>query len=101
MIIDLTLFLYVKDIAQGLRLLTHVSQLPHQAYNLGTGVAASVQDIQRGLQQILGDVRFTRDISSRPRPALDISRARNELGYAPNFDIEAGLRDFIQEMQRG
>lgn len=93
-------FVYAKDIAQGLRLITHAKTLPHQAYNLGTGVAASVQDIQRSLQKILGDVRLTRDQSSRPRPALDISRARSELGYEPKFDIEAGLRDFVAEMQR-
>ena len=100
-IADANDFVYVKDIAQGLRLLTHASQLPHQAYNLGTGVAASVRDIQLALRKILGDVRFTREVPSRPRPALDISRARTDLGYQPNFDLEAGLRDFIQEMQRG
>jgi nucleoside-diphosphate-sugar epimerase len=99
-IADANDFVYVKDIAQGLRLLTHAANLPHQAYNLGTGVAATIADIQRGLQKILGDVRFTRERSSRPRPPLDISRARAELGYEPRFDVEAGLKDFISEMQR-
>ena len=99
-IADANDFVYVKDIAQGLRLLTSAASLPHQAYNFGTGVAATIEDIQRGLQKVLGDVRFTREVSSRPRPALDISRARTELGFAPHFDIETGLRDFIAEMQR-
>jgi UDP-glucose 4-epimerase len=99
-IADANDFVYVKDIAHGLRLITHARILPHQAYNLGTGVAASVGDIQQSLQRILGDVRFSRQVSSRPRPALDISRARAELGYEPKFDIEAGLRDFIKEMQQ-
>ena len=99
-IADANDFVYAKDIAQGVSLITHAQTLPHQAYNLGTGVAASVGDIQRSLQRILGDVRFSREVSSRPRPALDISRARSELGYEPKFDIEAGLRDFIKEMQR-
>jgi UDP-glucose 4-epimerase len=97
-IADANDFVYAKDIAQGLRLLTCATSLSHQAYNLGTGVAATVADIQRGLQKVLGDVRFTRDASTRPRPALDISRARNELGYDPQFDVETGLRDFIKEM---
>jgi nucleoside-diphosphate-sugar epimerase len=99
-IADANDFVYVKDIAQGLRLLTHAANLRHQAYNLGTGVAASVQDIQLALRRILGDVRFTRDVAARPRPALDISRARADLGYEPKFDVEAGLRDFIKEMNR-
>ena len=97
-IADANDFVYAKDIAQGLRLITSAASLPHQAYNLGTGVAATIADIQRGLQKVLGDVRFTREVSSRPRPALDISRARVELGYEPKFDVEAGLRDFIKEM---
>jgi nucleoside-diphosphate-sugar epimerase len=67
---------------------------------LGTGTCASVHDIQLGLRRILGDVQFSREVSIRPRPALDISRVRRELGYEPRFDIEAGLRDFIKEMQR-
>ncbi len=99
-IADANDFVYAKDIAQGLRLITSAASLPHQAYNLGTGVAATIADIQRGLQKVLGDVRFTREQSSRPRPALDISRARAELGYEPKFDVEAGLRDFIKEMGR-
>ena len=93
-------FVYAKDIAQGLRLLTHAATLSHQTYNLGTGVAVGIEDIQRSLQKILGDVRFTREVTVRPRPALDISRARSELGYEPRYDIERGLRDFIEEMRK-
>jgi nucleoside-diphosphate-sugar epimerase len=52
------------------------------------------------LRRILGDVQFSREVSTRPRPALDISRARRELGYEPRFDIEAGLRDFVAEIRR-
>jgi nucleoside-diphosphate-sugar epimerase len=33
-IADANDFVYAKDIAQGLRLLTHAASLPHQAYNL-------------------------------------------------------------------
>ena len=93
-------FVYVKDIAQGLRCIAHAPRLEHQVYNLGTGVCASIHDIQLALRRILGDVQFSREVSTRPRPSLDISRARHELGYHPRFDIEAGLRDFIAEIQR-
>ncbi len=93
-------FVYVKDIAQGLRCIAHTPHLQHQVYNLGTGASASVHDIQMALRRILGDMQFIREVSTRPRPALDISRAQKELGYEPRFDIEAGLRDFLAEMRR-
>jgi UDP-glucose 4-epimerase len=30
----------------------------------------------------------------------DISRARNELGYVPQYDLESGIKDYIETMER-
>jgi UDP-glucose 4-epimerase len=30
----------------------------------------------------------------------DISRARNELGYRPQFDLERGVADYLESLQR-
>jgi len=29
-----------------------------------------------------------------------LARARADLGYEPQYDLEAGLRDFVAELQR-
>ena len=31
---------------------------------------------------------------------FNIDRARKELGYAPRYDMEAGVRDYIEWMER-
>ena len=30
----------------------------------------------------------------------DISRARNELGYAPQYDVEKGVADYLESLRR-
>jgi UDP-glucose 4-epimerase len=30
----------------------------------------------------------------------DISRARNELGYKPGFDLERGVADYLESLQK-
>ena len=30
----------------------------------------------------------------------DISRARQELGYAPQFDLERGIADYLDSLKR-
>ena len=31
------------------------------------------------------------------RPRMDITRARAELGFKPEYKLEAGLRDYVAE----
>jgi UDP-glucose 4-epimerase len=31
---------------------------------------------------------------------MDIERAKKELGYRPQYDLEAGARDYIESMKR-
>ena len=32
------------------------------------------------------------------RPRMDITRARTELGFDPEYKLEAGLRDYVAEL---
>jgi nucleoside-diphosphate-sugar epimerase len=96
---------YAKDVARGVALAAHAAALPHQVYNLGTGVVVTPDDILRTLQRIIPGAAATRapsppDAHARLQP-FDISRARADLGYEPHYDLEAGLRDFVAELRRG
>ena len=35
------------------------------------------------------------------RPRMDITRAQTELGFKPEYKLEAGLRDYIAELKKG
>jgi nucleoside-diphosphate-sugar epimerase len=32
---------------------------------------------------------------------MDITRARSELGFNPEYKLEAGLRDYVAELRKG
>ena len=92
-------FIYAKDLANGIALAVHTSPLPHQIYNLGSGTLTTVEDIEAALGKIFPDVKMSRGKLTPARPRMDISRAREELGFNPEYKLEAGLRDYVAQLK--
>jgi UDP-glucose 4-epimerase len=92
-------FIYAKDLANGIVLAVHTSPLPHQIYNLGSGTLTTVEDIEAALGKIFPDVKMSRGKLTPARPRMDITRAREELGFNPEFKLEAGLRDYVAQLK--
>jgi UDP-glucose 4-epimerase len=95
---------YVKDVARGVAAAVHAERLPHRVYNLGTGVLVTPADIAEavgravpGAPVALGEPRPDRHPRTQP---FDLTRSRVELGYAPQFNLESGLRDLAAELDR-
>lgn len=96
---DATDLCYVKDCAAGIRLLHAAGGLRHRVYNVGAGrgttneeLAAAVTAQAPGLQVSL--------TPGPPRPGaatayMDVSRAREEVGYAPLYDIARGVSEYV------
>ena len=78
----------------------HASPLPHQVYNLGSGTLTTVEDVEEALRKIFPGVQITRGKLTPARPRMDITRARTELGFNPEYKLEAGLRDYVAELKR-
>jgi UDP-glucose 4-epimerase len=93
-------FIYAKDLANGIALAVHASPLPHQVYNLGSGTLTTVEDVEEALRKIFPGVQITRGKLTPARPRMDITRARTELGFNPEYKLEAGLRDYVAELKR-
>jgi UDP-glucose 4-epimerase len=93
-------FIYVKDLANGIALAVHTSPLPHQVYNLGSGTLTTVEDVETALQNIFPGVKTSRGNLTPPRARMDTTRASKELGFNPEYKLEAGLRDYIAELKR-
>jgi nucleoside-diphosphate-sugar epimerase len=92
-------FIYAKDLANGIALAVHTSPLPHQIYNLGSGTLTRVEDVEGALGKIFPDVKMSRGKLRPARPRMDISRAREELGFNPEYKLEAGLRDYVEQLK--
>jgi UDP-glucose 4-epimerase len=93
-------FIYVKDLANGIALAVHTSSLPHQVYNLGSGALTSVVDVEEALAKIFPGVQMKRGNLTPARPCMDITRARTELGFNPEYKLEVGLRDYVAELRK-
>jgi UDP-glucose 4-epimerase len=93
-------FIYVKDLANGIALAAHRSPLQQQVYNLGSGTLTTVEDVEAALKRIFPGVSIARGNLTPPRPRMDISRARTELGFNPEYKLEAGVRDYIAELKK-
>jgi UDP-glucose 4-epimerase len=93
-------FIYAKDLANGIALAVHTSPLPHQIYNLGSGTLTTVEDVEEALRKIFPGVRMNRGKLTPARPRMDITRARTELGFNPEYKLEAGLRDYVAELKK-
>jgi UDP-glucose 4-epimerase len=93
-------FIYVKDLANGIALTAHAPALPHQVYNLGSGALTTVDDVENALKTIFPGVQMRRGKLTAARPRMDITRARMELGFNPEYKLEAGLRDYLGELKK-
>jgi UDP-glucose 4-epimerase len=93
-------FIYVKDLANGIALAVHTAPLPHQVYNLGSGTLTSVVDVEEALAKIFPGVQMKRGNLTPARPRMDITRARTELGFNPEYKLEVGLRDYVAQLRK-
>ncbi len=96
---------YVKDFCQMLFKAVFVDR-DCGYYNVGTGIGTSLIDQIKGMVEVFGEdgrkskIIMRPDKPNAPQYIMDITPARQELGYQPQYDYIDMLRDFKYEMQR-
>ncbi|HUJ32845.1 MAG TPA: NAD-dependent epimerase/dehydratase family protein [Candidatus Acidoferrum sp.] len=89
-------FLHVKDCAEGIVLALERYDRP-EAVNLGSGTETRIDDLARKIAHLAGYSGQIRWDHGRPdgpsRRVLDTTRARRELGFAPQWNLDDGLRE--------
>jgi UDP-glucose 4-epimerase len=100
-------FIYNKDSALGIHLATVADKVKSRVYNIGTGVGVTLRDFERVIKKHIPNAQM--DIGgglnfygfAYPATGVyDISRARAELGYAPEYDLEKGIADYLASLRR-
>ncbi len=92
----------VKDVATAIYLAYSKPDLKQWVYNVSSGVLVSYKDIAMTIQKYLPSAKFefrpgVQDNPLRPnRGPLDISRAKEELQFVPQYDLDRGMHDFIE-----
>jgi UDP-glucose 4-epimerase len=91
-------FVYIKDVVRAF-----IQAKDHRArgaYNIAGGKGISINELYREVSSIIGvDVE---PLHGEPRPGdvrhstADITRAKRDLGYEPEYDIRRGLEETIE-----
>jgi nucleoside-diphosphate-sugar epimerase len=90
-------FTYVKDTAAGIVAATFAEKAAGQTFNISRGEGRSLLEAARIVQELVPGTELSieeRDVRFPERGALDVSRAKELLGYAPRFSLEEGLREY-------
>jgi len=94
---------YVKDVADAIISACFVGKTEHRRFNIGLGAMHSLREVASIVGRIIPGSIFELgpglDIGEPVRGPLDITRARAELGYDPKFNLETGVRDYMQTLR--
>jgi UDP-glucuronate 4-epimerase len=97
-------YTYIDDIADG-TLAAIERGRGYRIYNLGESRTTTLLDLVRMVGESLGKTPKVSHVPEQPGdvPATfaDVTRARTELGYDPQVDMEEGLRRFVDWYRRG
>lgn len=95
---------YVKDFCQMMYKALLVDR-KNGYYNVGTGIGTSLLDQIKGIIEVFSPlnnkskIKMCPEKSNAPQYIMDISNAREELGYEPQYNYIDMLRDFKKEME--
>ncbi len=96
---------YIGDTVAGVLLALDKPEHRFDAYNVATGVAPTLRDTADAVNRAIpgakitvgdsGPYRHGGRVLSALKGALDISRAKAELGYQPRYDLQRGIEATI------
>jgi nucleoside-diphosphate-sugar epimerase len=96
-------FTYIEDAARGTALLYQAQGLKHNIFNIATGEPNSVGRVVE-LAQKYSPFTVKVELGSGPLmlrcEALNITRAREELGFEPKYSLEEGIQRYAQWMAK-
>ncbi len=97
---------YIKDAARGIALIQTADKLNHQVYNISSGHPVTNQAIVDAVKKVVPD--FDIELPAGHMPGApdalwyyDIARIREDTGFEPQFNIEAGVADYIAWLRAG
>jgi UDP-glucose 4-epimerase len=96
---------YVRDVASSVIQALFVEKPKHYTYNIGTGRAETLRDLANAIKEFYPDTVIEIGpgldyIGFGPGyPIMNISRAREELGYSPKFSLVESVKDYIKTMK--
>ena len=98
---------YVGDVAHSIVLALNAEDLTQWTFNVGTGRGVTLKDFADVLKRIFPEAKIDigpgldfRDGYKQSYCVFDITKAREQLGYSPQYYLEEGIDDYIESIRR-
>jgi len=96
-------FTHVSDIVRGILLALERAPAQYRAYNLGSGRPITLRHLIERLEAAAGQsakvLPADKPLGDVEATFADISRAKEELGWEPQIELEPGLRTVIDSLR--
>jgi nucleoside-diphosphate-sugar epimerase len=95
-------YVYYKDLGRALDKAATAPLKEPVTLNIGTGVVVKFDDLCALAEKLLPKLQVEIIPGTKPRSAkqpMVIEKAKKVLGWAPEYDIEAGFTDYIEELK--
>jgi UDP-glucose 4-epimerase len=92
---------YVKDTARAIVGVQLADSLSHSTYNIASGATSTNRDIIAAIRTVVPNAELELPDGGSASNPLDISRLRDDIGYAPEYNLEAAAEDYIQWLRAG
>ncbi len=96
-------YVYYKDLGRALDKAATVNLSSPVTLNIGTGVVVKFDELVAIAQKLLPKLEVEMIPGQTPRSArqpMVIAKAKDVLGWTPEFDIEAGFKDYVDELKK-
>lgn len=96
-------YIYCKDLGRAVDLAATVPQPEKNTFNIGEGKVTRFEEIVATVQKLLPKcsveiVPGTPPVSRTQH--LDISRAKKYLGWEPQYTMEQGFKDYVEDLRK-
>jgi len=95
-------YVYCKDIGRAIDLAATVPMPAKTFFNIGMGVITKFEDLLAVAKQLLPKLKVEIKPGKPPhsiKQPMVISQAKHFLSWEPQFNMEAGFRDYLQEIR--
>jgi len=95
-------YVYYKDLGRALDKAATVGLSAPTTLNIGTGVIVTFDDLVGTAEKLLPKLQVEIIPGTKPRSSkqpMVITKAKQLLGWEPEYNLEAGFTDYIKELK--
>ncbi len=93
-------YAYVSDVATGIQKLQLAPSLSHRVYNIGSGRADSYGEVAAAVKKVVPNAQINLQLGAsgkgKSNPVSDLSRIGEDVGFAPEYDLERSIAEYIE-----